>query len=62
LWDESEYTFPIITVDPVNKIAFGAGVTVMACYFSSGGKETPQDKALKLLTRFHESHISKQKR
>jgi hypothetical protein len=51
LWDEEDYTFPIITVDPVNKLAFAAGVTVMACYCSSGGKEIEQQLALQWLTQ-----------
>jgi hypothetical protein len=49
LWDEADYTFPIITVDPVNKLAFAAGVTVMACYCSQGGKEVDQAFALKII-------------
>jgi hypothetical protein len=53
LWDEDDYTFPIITVDPVNKLAFAAGVTVMACYCSQGGKEVDQAFALKFLEHHH---------
>ena len=53
LWDETEYTFPIITVDPMNKLAFGAGVTVMACYCSSGGREVEQTLALQWLKNHH---------
>jgi hypothetical protein len=53
LWDEADYTFPIITVDPVNKLAFAAGVTVMACYCSQGGKEVDQAFALKFLEHHH---------
>jgi hypothetical protein len=53
LWDEADYTFPIITVDPVNKLAFAAGVTVMACYCSQGGKEVDQSFALKFLEHHH---------
>jgi hypothetical protein len=36
-------------VDPVNKLAFAAGVTVMACYCSQGGKEVDQAFALKIM-------------
>jgi hypothetical protein len=52
LWDEADYTFPIITVDPVNKLAFAAGVTVMACYCSQGGKEVDQAFALKIMEHY----------
>jgi hypothetical protein len=55
LWDDTDYTFPIITVDPVNKVAFAANTTIMACLCSQGGKETPQEKALEFLTDYHES-------
>ena len=56
LWDETDYTFPIITVDPVNKIAFGANTTIMACLCTQGGREIPQDKALDMLMQYHENH------
>ena len=49
LWDEEDYSFPIITVDPRGKTAFGAGVTIMACLCSSGGREISQEQALPIL-------------
>ena len=49
LWDEEDYTFPIITVDPSSKTAFGAGVTIMACLCSSGGRDITQEQALPII-------------
>jgi hypothetical protein len=45
-------------VDPVNKLAFAAGVTVMSCYCSQGGKEVDQAVALKIM----EHHQGKTKK
>ena len=49
LWDEEDYNFPIITVDPRSKTAFGAGVTIMACLCSSGGRDITQEQALPII-------------
>ena len=49
LWDEEDYIFPIITVDPRSKTAFGAGVTIMACLCSSGGRDITQEQALPII-------------
>jgi hypothetical protein len=56
LWDESEYTFPIFTIDPVNKLVFGANTTVMACYCTQGGREISQETALSILQSHGTTH------
>jgi hypothetical protein len=50
LWDEDNYTFPVVTIDQENKIVFGAGVTIMACLITQGGKSIPLDDALRILS------------
>ena len=49
LWNETDYTFPIITIDPFNKIAFSANTTIMACYCSQGGRDISEEKAVLFL-------------
>ena len=57
LWDEEDYNFPIITVDPRSKTAFGAGVTIMACLCSSGGRDISQEQALPIIQSLAEQSI-----